>query len=367
MIRSNVGVSLCRALGVMVLAGCWLVALSPRALAQGPQLPNCPCLGDLNGDGLVNTADLTRFLGLFSRPCVFDVDADRVPDASDNCPRTPNADQTDTDMDNFGDACDNCPLIPNPDQEDFNADGVGDACCLGTATCRPRPNSEVNCIGGECVYECHPNFADCDGNPVNGCEAEVAIAFDHCGACGNNCFRPGLDTACVNGVCVFLGCLEDASNCDGNIENGCEQIHSQPSNSCQNAENLGSFCADPRCGTGCPTVSLVTAVTRTNINVRFFKVRLKDCSPCGGPGERLQHIIRLTMPTQINYDLIVYSKCGVIRAVSTNELGVPDDEVTMTAPDRFDQDDSRDYIIEVRYISGQSCDPWTMTIEASAC
>ena len=41
-----------------------------------------------------------------------DGDGDGVPDAQDNCPSTPNADQQDTDGDGLGDACDHCPGTP---------------------------------------------------------------------------------------------------------------------------------------------------------------------------------------------------------------------------------------------------------------
>jgi hypothetical protein len=53
--------------------------------------------------------------------CVPDQDGDGVPDAVDNCPATPNADQTDTDGDGFGNACD----------EDSDSDGCTDAQELG--------------------------------------------------------------------------------------------------------------------------------------------------------------------------------------------------------------------------------------------
>ncbi len=70
-----------------------------------------------------------------------DTDGDGVPDATDNCPETPNEDQTDTDGDGEGDACDadgdgdgvddavdNCPTTPNPIQADVDRDGAGDEC-----------------------------------------------------------------------------------------------------------------------------------------------------------------------------------------------------------------------------------------------
>jgi len=92
-----------------------------------------------------------------------DADGDGVPESYDNCPGTPNGDQTDADNDGLGDACDvdadgdgfaddrdddgvfdiydNCPDVANPPSQtcpgapagpaqqcDTDADGVGDAC-----------------------------------------------------------------------------------------------------------------------------------------------------------------------------------------------------------------------------------------------
>ena len=76
---------------------------------------------------------------------VSDNDEDSVPDAEDNCPSIPNADQEDEDGNSIGDACDdgnmsdldsdgilnsmdNCPSIPNADQEDEDGDSIGDFC-----------------------------------------------------------------------------------------------------------------------------------------------------------------------------------------------------------------------------------------------
>ena len=58
-----------------------------------------------------------------------DSDNDGVPDNSDNCPQTGNADQLDGDGDGVGNVCDNCPDVANPDQADSDDDGIGNACC----------------------------------------------------------------------------------------------------------------------------------------------------------------------------------------------------------------------------------------------
>jgi len=65
---------------------------------------------------------------LFIVEVTADADGDGVPDATDNCPNTPNADQADADNDGVGDACDNCPATANADQANADGDSAGDAC-----------------------------------------------------------------------------------------------------------------------------------------------------------------------------------------------------------------------------------------------
>ncbi|HUD70865.1 MAG TPA: thrombospondin type 3 repeat-containing protein, partial [Dongiaceae bacterium] len=72
------------------------------------------CDGD--GDGALNEDNFSN------------LDADGIPNGSDNCPLLYNPTQTDTDLDGDGDLCDNCPGIANASQTDSDADGVGDAC-----------------------------------------------------------------------------------------------------------------------------------------------------------------------------------------------------------------------------------------------
>jgi len=58
-----------------------------------------------------------------------DRDHDGVPDISDNCPDTANADQTaNEDGDKFGDACDLCPHVADTAAVDTDGDRIGDVC-----------------------------------------------------------------------------------------------------------------------------------------------------------------------------------------------------------------------------------------------
>ncbi len=95
-----------------------------------------------------------------------DSDSDGVPDASDNCPLTANADQLDTDMDSMGDACDadddndtvldgsdNCPLTPNTNQNDLDSDGTGDACDSETIITSNTILTTDTSLGGDLVVE----------------------------------------------------------------------------------------------------------------------------------------------------------------------------------------------------------------------
>jgi hypothetical protein len=83
--------------------------------------------------------DATQFVEVDAPPPPPDRDEDGAPDAFDNCPDLPNADQHDEDRDTVGDACDDCPHIADGRQDDFDQDRVGDAC-------DPNPASAGDCL-----------------------------------------------------------------------------------------------------------------------------------------------------------------------------------------------------------------------------
>jgi hypothetical protein len=80
------------------------------------------------------------------------------------------------------------------------------------AECLPGPNVQtVGCKQGDCAIKaCLPGFADCDGDPANGCETPLGTDTD-CAACGDAC-DAAADEVCQNGLCVEV-CTASGETC----------------------------------------------------------------------------------------------------------------------------------------------------------
>ncbi len=74
----------------------------------------------------------------------------------------------------------------------------------------PRANQVGSCRKGLCAYECLPGFADCNGDPTDGCEIDLRSHPANCGACGNQC-NFGEGQPCIEGKCLMV-------ECDGGVE-----------------------------------------------------------------------------------------------------------------------------------------------------
>ncbi|HYI02343.1 hypothetical protein [Hyalangium sp.] len=91
---------------------------------------------------------------------------------------------------------------------------------------RDAAYNESECVEGP-TYEtpCQQGYANCDGNPANGCEVNLMEDVSHCGACGTSCEAQGNATGvCVAGTCG-VACPVGAYDCDGNPANGCESTY----------------------------------------------------------------------------------------------------------------------------------------------
>ena len=88
--------------------------------------------------------------------------------------------------------------------------------------CPTRANATATCAAGACGFACEANFADCDGNPANGCEADLRVTAAHCGRCDNACATTNGVASCAAGVCGVGACTAPYRDCDMSAANGCE-------------------------------------------------------------------------------------------------------------------------------------------------
>jgi hypothetical protein len=63
----------------------------------------------------------------------------------------------------------------------------------------------ATCEQGRCRDSCAPNFADCDGDPSNGCEVNLMIDGSNCGQCGRWC-NTTAGQPCIEGACLMAEC-----------------------------------------------------------------------------------------------------------------------------------------------------------------
>ena len=240
-------------------------------------LDNCPGTpngnqADSNHDGIGDVCD----------SCL-DADSDSICNNLDNCPNTSNLDQTDSDHDGIGDLCDvcpfdanntvnadgtcgdietcpndadndglcdnedNCPDTPNPNQTDRDNDGIGDLCDV----CPFDANNTVNADGTCGDIETCPNDTDSDGlcDEVDNCPntANLDQTDSDSDGIGDTCDVCPFDTnnnVNADGTCGDIeACLYDTDSdglCDD--EDNCPNIpNSNQADS--NSDGIGDACS----------------------------------------------------------------------------------------------------------------------------
>ncbi len=135
----------------------------------------------------------------------------------------------------FGD-CDNMPA--NGCETNLNTT-VG-SCGMCNRACPMPANGVAGCVGGMCTGTCNPGFADCNRNLVDGCEVNTRTDAMNCGSCGRGCNLANAVSDCADGSCRLVRCNPGFADCDGNPLNGCEV----------NLQTSLTHCG--RCGNVCP-------------------------------------------------------------------------------------------------------------------
>ncbi len=127
-----------------------------------------------------------------------------------------------------------------------NCGRCGVACVL--------PRATPVCRDGACaVASCETGFADCNGDPVDGCEVDLRASAQHCGACRSACVAANGTGTCAGGACRVASCAAGFADCDGAPGNGCEvDIRTaQHCGGCSQACPAGSFCNANQCASLC--------------------------------------------------------------------------------------------------------------------
>jgi len=97
-----------------------------------------------------------------------DFDEDGIEDDFDNCPFTPNRDQSDHDGDAVGDSCDNCADVANELQLDSDGDKIGDLCDPDA------DGDEVLNTVDNCPVVRNPTQMDTDGDSLgDACDVDI--------------------------------------------------------------------------------------------------------------------------------------------------------------------------------------------------
>ena len=121
---------------------------------------------------------------------------------------------------------DRCPgICTNLKSDDDNCGTCGTVCDK-----RPGPGTQtyLGCVEGKCDRpKCNPFWADCNGDPKDGCEASLSTN-DNCGRCGVAC--TGGNTCGVDPSTQTLRwiCDEGETLCDSIFYNRCMRLDEDP-------------------------------------------------------------------------------------------------------------------------------------------
>lgn len=112
-------------------------------------------------------------------PQPVDTDGDSVPDSSDNCPNSANANQADNDSDGIGNVCDSTPNGPGNPDPDSDGDGVSDSSdnCVNDANADQADNDNDG-IGNVCDSTPNGNGTVTPGGYCSGASGNVACSSD---------------------------------------------------------------------------------------------------------------------------------------------------------------------------------------------
>lgn len=127
------------------------------------------------------------------------------------------------------------------------------------AACSAEQNGVPICSNGTCSSSCAPGYAHCSRNPADGCETDITFDVNNCGFCDLECTAPANSVpACDAGRCSFR-CLLGYADCNGDPGDGCEVSVQGDTSNCGHCGNVcpvrqhaqAATCAGGQCGNRC--------------------------------------------------------------------------------------------------------------------
>jgi hypothetical protein len=146
------------------------------------------------------------------------------------------------------------------------ADLTDPATCGDCTTACARPNTVASCDMGACNYVCETGFGDCDADGDNGCE-DTLDSVTHCGACGVSCAPAGATGDCSTGTCMIGSCTAPFDDCDGDVSNACEAnlaFDESDCGTCGTACASGGICNGGDCYADCEGVPCMSGCSMSS-------------------------------------------------------------------------------------------------------
>ena len=138
---------------------------------------------------------------------------------------------------------------------DDDCDGTADEAPATTACDVPATAIAAACRRGRCELTCDRIRGDCDGDYLNGCEANLTFDENHCGGCGVTCSnRNAVASFCGEQGCVAM-CMPGFFDCVPSND-GCETTESTRDCGgcgirCPSIPNADATCVAGSCGRTC--------------------------------------------------------------------------------------------------------------------
>jgi len=149
--------------------------------------------------------------------------------------------------------------VINGNESDFDCGGPDCSSCVAGQSClTPSDCVGGDCNNGTCALSCAAGSGNCDGDPGNGCETNLRADASHCGDCATVCSLSNATASCAAGMCRVESCVAPFADCNGDPADGCEVNTKTDVDNCGACGakpcptlNGQAYCADSQCGITC--------------------------------------------------------------------------------------------------------------------